>query len=135
MTNALYLLLGALLGGAINIIVQLYLRRVDRHRERRLACRVLIGEFGEIASAMINTETARYDPRPIHDAWRAHRAALTDLGADAWHTLDSAVMQLVYPDHFPPEIPSSNPLLDRMDLAFIVLERYATLPAGLRYYE
>lgn len=47
MNNAIYLLAGALLGVAINITVQLSLRHIDRRRERRLACRVLIGELAE----------------------------------------------------------------------------------------
>lgn len=132
MNNATYLLAGALLGGAINIAVQISVRQIDRRRERRLACRVLIGELAEIASAMINTESARYDPDQLHEAWREHRAALTDLGAEDWRILDDAVMRLVYPEHFPPESRSSAPLPGKVELAFGVLERHATLPAELR---
>jgi hypothetical protein len=135
MSNALYLLLGAMFGGVMNLVIQLCLRRVDRRRERRLAARVLIGEFAEIASAEINTSSGKYNPCPLHDAWRQHRAALTDLGGKDWQSVDDAVMELVYPDHFPPERPSSNPLPDRMDEAFIVLERQAALTAQLRHYE
>jgi hypothetical protein len=135
MTNAIYLLLGALLSGAISVTIQLYVRRIVRHRDLRLACRVLTGELAEIASFRINTDGVRCDPAPLHQAWRVHQAALTDLGADDWHTLDGAVMQLVHPDHFPPERSSSNPPPDRMDLAFSVLERHATLPATLRHYD
>jgi hypothetical protein len=131
--NAIYLLAGALLGGTINITVQLCMRHIDRRRERRLACRVLIGELAEIASAIINTDAAAYDPDPLHEAWRGHRAALTDLGAEDWQMLDDAVMVLVYPDHFPPARPGSNPLPGPVELALGILERHATLPRGLRH--
>jgi hypothetical protein len=133
MNNAIYLLAGALLGGAINITVQLSVRHIDRRRERRLACRMLIGELAEIASAMINTDSARYEPEPLHMAWRGHRAALTELGAGDWRILDDAVMRLVYPEHFPLECRSSR-LPDKVELAFGVLERHATLPMELRSF-
>jgi hypothetical protein len=130
-----YLLIGALLGGAINVAVQLFLRRVHRARERRLAARVLLGEMSEIASARINSETGFYEARPLHEAWRQHRAALTDLGADDWQCLDDAVMSIVYPEQHPPGRPSGNPLTPHMDNAFFVLERHADLPPSLRHYE
>jgi hypothetical protein len=67
-------------------------------------------------------------------ALRTSRAALTDLGGRDWQHLDDAVMSVVYPDHCPPEHTSSDPLSDRLNAAFSVLERHAALPAGLRHY-
>ena len=131
MLNATYLVLGALLGGAINVVVQLHLRRVDQARARRLAVRVLFSELAEVASAKINDPSGEFDAGPLHAAWREHRAALTDLGGEDWRHLDDAVMSLVFPEQYPTEQPSSNPLTDRMDRAFLVLERHADLPHTL----
>lgn len=131
MTGAFLVLLGVVAGGFINAAVQVYLREVERRRSIRLAARVLISEFAEIASTKINSEHEE-DSSHLHAAWREHRASLVDLGGEDWRIVDSAVMWVVYPDHFLPERPNSNPVGDRIELAVVVLENHSGLPSELR---
>jgi hypothetical protein len=134
MHDLLVLLIGVVLGGAMNLTVQLMLGCIQRRRELRLAARVLYDELMEIGSIEINTCSGKFDPANVHAAWREHRAALVNLGGETWSAVEEGVMWAVYPQQFeglgPPQ--SHNARLER---ALYLLEPRAALPRSLRGFE
>ena len=133
MQSALLAVTAAALSVAGNVAVQLFLRFQDGRRGRRVAARTLLAEFGDVASACINTTEGKADPQPLVDAWRAHRGSLSELGADEWEAIDTAVRWCAHPEEFPPDVPRSDPLW-RIELASIIVERYAAIPSDARRF-
>lgn len=132
MSEAALLVIGLAAGGAVNTAVQLYLRRVDQRRATRLAARVLIAEFEEISSQMINRSDGRYEPEHLLAAWREHRAALGDLGIKRWRAVQEAVTYAVDSDQFPRGHPSVVPW-ERFEVATIAVQDHARLPGDEPY--
>jgi hypothetical protein len=126
----MFLLVGVVAGGGMNLLVQILLDRVRRQRELRLAARVVYDELMEYGYREINSEQPPSDASHLHTAWREHRAALVDLGQKDWSSIEDAVMAPVYPDLQPPRRPEShNSVLEK---ACGVLEPHAGLPREMR---
>jgi len=112
----------------MNLLVQL---GIDRHRGRRelkLAARVIYSELFEYGNLEINA--GPLDGSHLHQAWREHRPALVDLGAEEWSAIETAVENAVYPGTYP-QPPSSAPN-DSLEKALWLLEPHADLPKELR---
>jgi hypothetical protein len=122
------LLAGVVTGGLMNLVVQLGLERRRRRRELKLAARVIYSELSEYGNLEIND--GPLDASHLHQAWREHRSALIDLGAEEWSAIEAAVGSAVYPETYPQQ-PSSAPN-DSLEHAMWLLEPHADLPKGLR---
>lgn len=131
MRELVILLVGVVAGGAINLLVQLGLERARRQRSLKLAARVIYNELSEYGNLEIND--GPLDASHLHEAWREHRSALIDLGADEWSAIEAAVENAVYPQTYP-QAPSSAPN-DSLEKALWLLEPHADLPRGLRGLE
>lgn len=128
------LILGVVVGGAMNVAVQLFLDRLARRRACRLGARVLYSELMELGFVEINLESGvgPSNALQVHAAWREHRASLIDLGEEVWRAVEEAVMEALYPE-LPRRFPggSHNAALE---VAVGLLERHAALPPKMRAF-
>jgi type II secretory pathway pseudopilin PulG len=131
MRDAAILLVGVIAGGLMNLWVQLGVERRRRRRSLRLAARVIYSELSEYGNLEIND--GPLDASHLHEAWREHRSALIDLGAEEWSAIEAAVENALYPQVYPQK-PSSAPN-DSLEKALSLLEPHADLPEGLRGFE
>jgi hypothetical protein len=125
------LLTGVVAGGLMNLLVQLGIEQRRRRRELKLAARVIYSELSEYGNLEIND--GPLDASHLHEAWREHRSALVDLGADEWSAIETAVENAIYPATYP-QAPSSAPN-DALEKAMWLLEPHAGLPKALRGFE
>src|SRR5262245_28373115 len=131
MRDITLLLVGVLAGGAVNVAVQLLLRRVDRQRALRVAVRAVYEELAEYGYRQINGEFDVVDASHLHAAWREHRVALADLGNAVYTAVSDAVGDAVYPEFGAQPPDSHNASLEK---AMYLLEPHAKLPAALRSF-
>lgn len=111
----------------MNLLVQLGLERSRRQRNLRLAARVIYNELTEYGNLEIND--GPLDASHLHDAWREHRSALIDLGANEWTAIEAAVSSAVFPKVYSRGPESANGPLEK---ALWLLEPHIALPKTMR---
>ena|SRR5215210_506866 len=132
MRDIALLLIGVLAGGAMNLGVQLVLRRGERGRLVALAARIMYDELWDLRYADLNGHPPEVHRQRVRAAWHEHRATLVDLGYETWAAVDEMVLKIAYPDDY-----ASDPLDshdNRLELALVRLEPHARRPRSLQRF-
>lgn len=141
MPQAIFGLIGVVVGGIITAGYQQLAQQRQRMREQRLAARILLDELVWWASTLNyaidqDDASALATPGAVLAAWEAHRSALLDLDRMEWDLLHSAVRSaspgwLDVPESLPRGTSMGEDLpgelreqIDRIDKASAVLLKY-----------
>jgi hypothetical protein len=100
MVEAIFGLVGVIVGGLLTAGVNWLARRGDRGRSRRLAARILSDELSwhrtYIQGRLERGELVRLPDRAsLHDAWLEHRASLADLPSRDYSAVQLAVLAII----------------------------------------
>ena len=141
MPQAIFGLIGVIVGGIITAGFQQLAQHRQHKREQRLAARILLDELGwwrSILEYAIDQDdvSALGLPGAVLAAWEEQRIALVDLKPDEWTLLHLAVRSASGDVGDAPQLPTGTPMggtlasglkeqIGRIDEASDVLARYA----------
>jgi hypothetical protein len=96
-TEAIFGLIGVVVGGVLTFGTDWLSRHVERRRARRLAARVMIDELAWFVGTMgmaVDVDDVRMlaSGEDVHSAWREHQPALTELPTADWDTVHKVVL-------------------------------------------
>jgi hypothetical protein len=136
MLQAIFGLVGVIIGGVVTAGFQLFQAWRRQERDQRLAARILRDELGwwwsNLKDAIESRDFSGIDhPGSVAEAWQQYRGALIDLSGPEWSQLHLAVRasNLDLTDAPPKMLPSAaageiQKQVDRLDACITMLEKY-----------
>ena len=131
MLQAIFGLVGVIVGGAITAGFQIYARRAQQKRDQRHAARVVLDQLvwwltGLRAAHDRGTLESLDPPGAVRSAWDAHCAALIGLSYDDWVQVSAAVqISDAEPESSSSQTAAVQDALAGIDTAAKVLGRFA----------